>query len=436
VCSSYFILKNKVNGIFSLHRGALIHTIRTFLLGGVIQTFAISMIYIIIGRFIIGFASGLSTVLVPIYLGEMAPPSLRGTLGTMTQFALVIGILISVIIAYPFATEQSWRYMFAITPFIAITQILLAPLLLESPRWLLHRDLSSKEARHIIRNLRGLRYDCEVETEVGHFVSADHAQEEEDDDHHKVDFMTLCNDKSVRLLLISALVLQMSQQLSGINAVFYYSSSFFKGVIDNPLDGTAIVGTVNVIGTYVALLLMDSYGRRTLILWSTSGMLISTIIIMFALLGYLSSNIALIAVNTYVFFFEIGLGPIPALIVAEMFDAKYVSIAMSAACQLNWACNFIVGFVFPYLDKYLGPLSFLPFACVLLITLVFAIYYLPETHGTTPEELLAKIAERHSNDEYHNIDIEKNHFSGPLDLSWLEAMNQKSKDEENGVEMK
>merc|ERR1712238_4493 len=132
---------------------------------------------------------------------------------------------------------------------------------------------------------------------------------------------------------------------------------------------------------------MDSFGRRTLILWSTGGILISTICIMFALLGILNKDIALIAVNAYVFFFEIGLGPIPWLIVAEMFDAKYVSIAMSAACQLNWACNFIVSFVFPFMHEYLGAYAFVPFACVLLFTFVYALIWLPETQGTTPEEL-------------------------------------------------
>jgi len=414
-------------------RGALLIDIWTFLLGGIIQSLALDMVSIMIGRFIVGFASGCSSVLVPIYLGEMAPPTLRGMLGTMTQFAMVIGILVSDLMAYPFATIRLWRCMFAITPIIAIMQILLAPLLLESPRWLLHRDSSSRKARYIIRKLRGLRYDSEVETEVAHFLSANKVQSEEDEDHHKADWMTLYKDKSVRMLLISALVLQMSQQFSGINAVFYYSSSFFKGVIDDPLTGTSIVGAVNVAATYVALLLMDSFGRRTLILWSTGGMLISTICIMFALLGILNKDIALIAVNAYVFFFEIGLGPIPWLIVAEMFDAKYVSIAMSAACQLNWACNFIVSFIFPYMVQYLGAFSFLPFTCVLLFTLLFVYYYLPETHGTTPEELQAQMATRHSKDIYHNVNIEQNHYCNPIDMEWRRAMDQMRSDEEDAM---
>lgn len=101
--------------------------------------------------------------------------------------------------------------------------------------------------------------------------------------------------------------------------MFYYSGIFFNGVIEDPLVGTTIIGAVNVAATYVALLLMDRCGRRTLIMWSAAGMFASCIVIVLALLGYFSKMVALGAVASYVSFFEIGLGPIPWLIVAEMF---------------------------------------------------------------------------------------------------------------------
>lgn len=116
----------------------------------------------------------------------------------------------------------------------------------------------------------------------------------------------------------------MAQQLCGINAVFYYSTEFFTGVINDPLVGSTLVGFVNVVATYIALLLMDNTARRTLILISAGGMFVSTIFIISALLGVVPNVIALVATMSYVSFFEIGLGPIPWLIVAEMFDSKYV----------------------------------------------------------------------------------------------------------------
>jgi len=109
----------------------------------------------------------------------------------------------------------------------------------------------------------------------------------------------------IRTLLLSSLVLQVGQQLCGINAVFYYSTMFFEGIIDDPLVGTTIVGVVNVVATWIVLFLMDRFGRRTLILWSSGGMFFSCIIIVMSLLGYFDNIMALLAVNTYVAFFEV-----------------------------------------------------------------------------------------------------------------------------------
>jgi SP family facilitated glucose transporter-like MFS transporter 3 len=169
--------------------------------------------------------------------------------------------------------------------------------------------------------------------------------------------------------------------------VFYYSSTFFEGVIDDPLMGTTIVAFINVLATYVALNLMDNTNRRTLILWSSGGMLLSTFFIIAALLEFIPKSIALVAVMAFVSFFEIGLGPIPWLIVAEMFDAKYVATAMSLACIVNWACNFLVGLLFPIMQESLGPYSFGPFGFVLILTFLFSYFYLPETHGKTVDEI-------------------------------------------------
>jgi SP family facilitated glucose transporter-like MFS transporter 3 len=202
-------------------RGALLIDTWAFLLGGLMQTFALDMFTIILARFVIGFASGYSSVLVPIYLGELAPPTLRGTLGTMTQFAMVIGILISDLLAFSFATEKLWRVLFAVTAITAVAQLLLSPFLLESPRWLLGRDPKSLKARFIIKQLRGLRYDHEVEIEVENFVMGGAAQRSEQASLLAV-LGEMWSRRNIRQLLLSSLVLQMAQQLSGINAVFYY----------------------------------------------------------------------------------------------------------------------------------------------------------------------------------------------------------------------
>ena len=408
-------------------RGALLIDTWTFLLGGLLQTFAPDMYTIILSRFVIGFASGFSSVLVPIYLGELAPPTLRGMLGTLTQFAMVIGILGADLFAFQFATETGWRFLFAITPIVALTQLLCSPFLLESPRWLLSRNPESLRARYIIKRLRGLRYDHEVDVEVGNFVIGGAAQNQEEHDQNAV-LREMITHPKLRTLLLSSLVLQMAQQLCGINAVFYYSTAFFEGVVDNPLVGTTIVGAVNVVATYVALLLMDSCGRKSLILWSSGGMFISCVVIVLTLLGYFQTILALVFVNVYVTFFEIGLGPIPWLIVAEMFEGKYVAVAMSACSQLNWACNFIIGLVFPYMHKYLGAYSFFPFAIVLAITFIFAWAVLPETQGMSPQDLVAEMVRKNSRSMVYEVNEEN---AGAIDLEWRKAMEQLMREEEN-----
>ena len=416
-------------------RGALLINMWTFLIGGLIQTFALDMFSIIVARLIIGFASGFSSVLVPIYLGELSPPTLRGMLGTLTQFALVIGILIADLFAFPFATESKWRVLFAITPLTAAFQLLCAPILLESPRWLLNRDPNSRRARFIIKKLRGLHYDYEIDMEADNYISASKIQSMEPSTVGESPVMQMLHDKKVRLLVVSAIFLQMGQQLCGINAVFYYSTSFFNGIIDNPLVGTTIVGFVNVLATYAALLLMDNCGRRTLILYSSGGMFLSCIMIVLSLLGVFKNIVALFAVVAYVSFFEIGLGPIPWLIVAEMFDAKYVSTAMSLSSQVNWTCNFIVGIGFPYLDMYLGVYSFVPFATVLAIVFFYSLVWLPETYGTTPEELQAKLVKNmirsSSSASVFNVDNPESAGNNEtMESQWRKAMNQ-IRDEES-----
>ena len=417
-------------------RGALLICTWTFLLGGIIQTTAVNMAMIIASRFVIGLASGISTVIVPIYLGELAPPTLRGSLGTLTQFALVVGILMADVFAFPFANLEKWRILFSVTGLVSFVQLLCAPWLLESPRWLLSKKPDSRKARYIIKKLRGLRYDHEVETEVNHFIGAMDTFDIKDGVEHKsVGFSDMLADEKVRLLVVSSFILQALQQLCGINAVFYYSTSFFEGVIDNPLVGTTIVGAVNVVATYAALLLMDTCGRRTLILWSSAGMFFSCAVIVAALLGYFSNVVALLAVNVYVIFFEIGLGPIPWLIVAEMFDAKYVATAMSASSQINWFCNFVVGLVFPFMNKYLGPLSFVPFATVLFLGFIFSAIWLPETQGTTPEELQAQLIKKNESVVYHNMSfvgdvLGDDAMQQDLGDEWRVAMNQVRQEEQ------
>lgn len=294
-----------------------------FLLGGGLMTVAWNCPMLIISRLIVGFSSGLSSVVVPVYLGEIAPPSLRGTLGTCTQFALVIGILASDILAFSLATPTRYMWLFAVTPLLATAQLALSSFILESPRWLLCVDRRSEAARECIRKLRGYQDEADVQAEIDNFLCAsDKHRTNRYSAHSGGAVWDLLHVRELRSLVVAAVVLQMAQQLCGINAVFYYSNAIFTGMIRSPLVGTTIVAAVNVVATYVALQVMDTTPRRSLLLISAGGMLLSAAVIMASLLGLVYAPIAVWAVLSFVAFFELGLGPIPWLIVAEMFDAK------------------------------------------------------------------------------------------------------------------
>lgn len=168
------------------------------------------------------------------------------------------------------------------------------------------------------------------------------------------------------------------------------ANSFFLSVgLQSPLVGTTLVGAVNALSTGVALLLMDRVGRRPLLLWSCMGMFVSSVVLTLAMLHVFphSSMVSVGAMMAYVWFFEIGLGPIPWLIVAEMFPAPPRPTAISIATMVNWICSFIIGLGFPFLQETLVSLAFVPFALVLLVSFGCTYYYVPETKGKTLEEI-------------------------------------------------
>ncbi|KAG7394554.1 hypothetical protein PHYBOEH_005008 [Phytophthora boehmeriae] len=363
-----------------------------FVASGVIMAFAIDIYMLVVGRFLVGVASGTATVIVPLYLGELAPPNLRGSLGTTYQVAMVFGILGTDIMAILFAGESDgimhpgWRLMFGFAGILGALQIVLAPLLVESPRWLLSNG-NSKDAESTLKQLRQSK---DVLEEIG---SIGVANGNESDDIPGV-WDVLCDSK-IRLPLIVAVALQCAQQLSGINAVMFYANSFFQNAgLENPLVGITLVYVVNVLATVVALMLMDSVGRRLLLLWSIAGMLVSSGVLSLGLMNLLpfANFISVGGVMSFVWFFEIGLGPIPWLIAAEMFPAKSRTTATSIATMVNWLGLFIVGIVFPSMQKALDDYIFIPFAVILALSLGFSLRYVPETKGKTQEEIVEEMS--------------------------------------------
>jgi len=391
-------------------RHALLVATWAYLIGGVIMACAFNINVVILGRLVIGFACGASSVVVPVYLGELAPPTLRGVFGTLTQLSLVIGILVADVFNYTLVAIIGWRGVFLMSSVFALCVLLISRWLLESPRWILGHNPDSGKARFIIKAIRGYQSVSQIEEEVDHFVasSKSHKVASDVEDHTLSNnaIAEMFRDPTTRFLLFCATFLNMAFQFCGISAVFYYSGMFFKGVINDPGLADILVATINVVATYGALLLMDSYGRRQLLMLSSGGMCLCSVGLICALLGYVSNQMALVAILGFVTFFEFGMGSIPFLIIPELFDSKYVTSAMSIASLVNWICNFGVGMGFPYINEALGPYSFAPFAAFSLLTFFFALLLLPETAGTSPEELFQMIAKKNEGTSFYNMDIE------------------------------
>ncbi|CEG38916.1 sugar transporter [Plasmopara halstedii] len=368
-------------------RKTMLATSCLFILSGAVMAFAMNMSMLIVGRFLVGIASGTATVIVPLYLGELAPPNLRGALGTTYQLAMVLGILCTILIAFGFANESTslahpgWRFMFGFAGLLGVVQVGLMSFLVESPRWLLNNG-DEKEAEVTLRYLRQLD---DVFDELDSISAASFRETGDGQGISQV-----LRDENIRLPLLVAITLQLAQQLSGINAVMFYASSFFQNAgLEDPRFGITLVYIINVMATIVALMLMDSAGRRPLLLWSIMGMLVSSGILTLGLLDVLpfGSLFSVGGVMSFVWFFEIGLGPIPWLIAAEMFPPRSRTTATSIATMVNWFGLFLIGIFFPTMQRELEDEIFVPFAILLALAFAFSLKFVPETKGKTVEEI-------------------------------------------------
>uniref|UniRef100_A0A8C5E894 Solute carrier family 2, facilitated glucose transporter member 1-like n=1 Tax=Gouania willdenowi TaxID=441366 RepID=A0A8C5E894_GOUWI len=359
------------------------------LIGGLLMGFCTlcsSYEMVIAGRLVIGLFCGLFTGLTPMYVGEVSPTPLRGAFGTLHQLGVVVGILIAQIFGLEalLGSQKMWPLLLALTVAPAVLQCILLPFCPESPRFLLINLKQEEQARQALVRLRGVE-DVSKDMQEMKEESAKMAAEK------KVTIAELFRSASYRQPLLVAIMLQLSQQLSGINAVFYYSTGIFESAgVKQPIYATIGAGIVNTIFTVVSLFLVEKAGRRTLHLLGLGGMAISALLMTISLLMKhipVMSYMAIVAVMLFVAMFEIGPGPIPWFIVAELFSQGPRPAAMAVAGCCNWTANFLVGMSFPKLVEWCGPWVFLIFVVFLVIFFIFTFIKVPETKGKTFDEI-------------------------------------------------
>ncbi|XP_075046921.1 solute carrier family 2, facilitated glucose transporter member 1 isoform X1 [Mixophyes fleayi] len=348
---------------------------------------AYSFEMLIVGRFVIGLYCGLTTGFVPMYVGEVAPTSLRGALGTLHQLGVVVGILIAQIFGLEpiMGNTDLWPLLLGCIFVPALFQSAVLPFCPESPRFLLINRNEEDKAKSVLKKLRGTT-DVTADLQEMKEESRQMMREK------KVTILELFRSPLYRQPIFIAIVLQLSQQLSGINAVFYYSTMIFeKAQVEQPIYATIGAGIVNTAFTVVSLFVVERAGRRTLHLIGLGGMAGCAILMTIALVLLDSvsgmSYLSIVAIFGFVAFFEIGPGPIPWFIVAELFSQGPRPAAIAVAGLSNWTSNFIVGMGFQYVEKLCGAYVFIIFTVLLIIFFIFTFFKVPETKGRTFDEI-------------------------------------------------
>ncbi|VDM96691.1 unnamed protein product [Thelazia callipaeda] len=368
----------------------------------------------IVGRLIIGINSGLSSGLVPMYLTEISPVNLRGSLGSVAQLLVTIGILFSQIIGLPqlLGSAKLWPLVFGFTVVPVIFQVATLPMIPESPKYNL---IVMNRAEQAEEDLKKLRAKDDVKAEID-------AMKEEQAKINAVAEISIFDLFRGNLLwpMFIAIMMMCAQQFSGINVAMFFSTMIFEGagLGENAVYATLVMGLINVIMTVVSVYMVDhpKSGRVMLLMIGLIGMFFASISIVIFISIYTadqSSNRwasypACIFVFLFVIFFATGPGSIPWFFVSELFSSGARGAANSVAAATNWTANFIVGTSFEFLNanacficlslqsvsfqQILHQYAFLIFSVFLAFFAFFTWMYVPETKGRTVEDIQEELA--------------------------------------------
>jgi len=351
---------------------------------------------LLIGRLLFGISCGWFTALAPMYVSEIAPLRIRGAMGTVNQLAVTSGILISMVLGLKdvLGTSDGWPILLALSAVPAILQTVILPFMPESPVWLINVKKDMDGGRTSLKRLN--RSEADIDSMVTDLASGQSGGDGETNNSSMSIFQFL-RQNDLRLALFVCVSLHLSQQLSGMVAIFYYSTSFFQSAgLDESTSqyATLGVGAILVTMTFITIPLMDRLGRRVLHLTGLAGIVVCSICITVALTLQASDKdnqslgVFLIAVTLiFVAFFAFGPGSIPWMAAGEMFTQEGRGPATSLCVFVNWLGNLTVGLVFPQLQGAVGSYSFIPFLAITTILLVLLYLYFPETKGLSPQQV-------------------------------------------------
>lgn len=345
-----------------------------------------------------GVAIGLASALSPLYIAEVAPAEFRGRLVSINQLTIVIGILLAQVvnwlIAKPVPTDATpaqilhswngqvgWRWMFGVTALPACLFFIGMLLVPESPRWLAKRGVYEK-ARRILGRIGGGAYADHAMEEIEATLSAEHT----------VRLKDLFTGGVAKPLLLGV-VLAVFQQWCGINVIFNYAEEVFSAAgfkISDMLFNIVITGTVNLVFTFVAMVTVDRFGRRILMLAGAGGLAVIYVLLGAAYHAHTQGVYTVGLVVAAIACYSMSLAPVTWVVISEIFPNRIRGTAVSVAVAALWIASFILIITFPELNRRFGAAgTFWIYAGVCVAGFFFIRARLPETKGKTLEEIEA-----------------------------------------------
>lgn len=358
---------------------------------GALAASAITAIWMLsAARLMLGLAIGIAALVAPLYISENAPASRRGMLISVYQLAVTLGILGAYIVN--FALGEAWRTMFLLGALPALALLVGMWALDETPRWLIANGQNQQALTALARIRAEPPESVSVKKELADIESAYAAQRS-----HAARWSDLLSPVAKPALIVG-IGLFLLQQLSGINAVIYFAPTVFQeagfDTHNTQILATIGIGVVNVAMTVVGMLLIDRIGRRRLL---ALGFIGATLSLGMIAVGALTEAqwldiVATIGLALYIASFAVSIGPLPWVMMAEIFPLQVRGLGMSAATLANWGFNFLVVFSFPAMVSGLGLGGvFTIYALACLIGVVFTFRCVPETSGVTLEQIEAHL---------------------------------------------
>ena len=365
-------------------RLTLLITAIIFTVGALLTAFSPNLPIFILWRVVVGISIGIAASVVPAYISEIAPAQWRGTMVTLYQLAITIGIAISYWIDLAFAhAGMGWPPMFgiaAVPSLIFLVGMLFNP---ETPRWLGSRG-RWEEADRVLKRVTGEQNNAAALAEIRTSLA---------DEDTRGALRTLLQP-NLRLALVVSVGLAALQQLVGINTIIYYAPTIFHtvGFHSNTaaIMATSVVGVVNVLSTIVACLLVDRAGRRPLLLWGAAGMVIALLglSLIFALNPAHVGGLTLFMLMLYIVAFAIGMGPVFWVLSTELFPTKVRTTGASVSTFFNWSANLLVSVTFLSLIDAIGTSwTFIIYALLGVIAFFFILRLVPETRRKSLESI-------------------------------------------------